>query len=143
MEGTGYVKTTLLTLLVTLGLCSGCTTSHIHRSTSANPLPAMATFARANDYNVLQSETNNLQVRKNVNWGMLFLGRRDRFVGKYMYNNSILDAEVYLAMTEWWGLGPTTTMELKPQFLGCAVTPFARECSEEMLKAGGMSPEWP
>jgi len=137
------MRITLLSLLVTIGLCSGCTTSHIHRATGFNPLPAMATFAHANDYQVLQSDSHNLRVRKNVNWGMLFLGRRDRFVGAYLYNNGNLDAEVYLAMTGLWGLGLTTTMELRPQFVGCAVTPFPRECSEEMLKAGGIHPEWP
>lgn len=104
----------------------------------------MTAFARANDYKVLQSETHNLRVRKNVNWGsLILLLRRDRFVGQYFYNNGTLDAEVYLEMTGLWGLGLTTTMELRPQFAGGAVTPFARECSEEMLKAGGMPPEWP
>ena len=137
------MRTALLSLLVAIGLCSGCTTSHIRRANGTNPLPAMAAFACANDYKVLLSEKNNLQVRKNVNWGMLFLARRDRFVGQYFYNNGTLDAEVYLAMTGLWGLGFTTTMELRPQFAGGAVTPFARECSEEMLKAGGMHPEWP
>jgi hypothetical protein len=137
------MRVTLLSLLVTIGLCAGCTTSQIHRSVASNPLPKMDAFARANDYNVQQSDTNYLRVRKNVNWGMMLLLRRDRFVGEYNYGNGSLDATCWLEMRGLWGLMPfATTLELKPQFTGWAVTPFPRECANDMLRAGGMSPEW-
>lgn len=136
------MKTALLMTLAAIGLCTGCTTTHLHRSVSDNPLPAMASFAQKNDYRIMESGTDHLKVRKNINWGMLFLGSRDRFVGEYHYTPGNLNAEVYLSQTSLWGLGITTTMELRPQFIGSAVTPSARRCSDEMLKAGGMKPEW-
>jgi hypothetical protein len=135
------LTTALLTIFFT-----GCTTSHIRRELSENPLPKMAQFAQANDYKVDWNGSDHLLVKKNVNWGMLLLLRRDKFSGDLNYKDGILDANMCLEMREflWYALGiPPATMELKPQFMGCAVTPSPRRCANEIFQAAGLPPEWP
>lgn len=135
----------LVTALVMM-FSTGCTTSHIRREVSQNPLPKMAQFAQANDYKVNWNGNDHLRVTKNVNWGMLLLLRRDRFAGELDYRNGVLDAEMSLEMRDFilhYVLQiPPTTIELKPQFMGCAVTPSPRRCANELFEAAGLAPEW-
>lgn len=125
---------------------SGCTTSHIRREVSQNPLPKMAQFAQANDYKVDWNGTDHLKVTKNVNWGMLLLLRRDKFAGDMDYKNGVFSADMNLEMRDfllYYVLRiPPMTFELKPQFAGCAVTPSPRRCANELFIAAGLTPEW-
>jgi len=125
---------------------AGCTTSHVRREISQNPLPKMAQFAQANDYKVDWNGTDHLKVSKNVNWGMLFLLRRDKFAADLDYKEGVLYADMNLEMRDfifYYVLRiPPMTLELKPQFAGCAVTPSPRRCANELFEAAGLPPEW-
>lgn len=143
-KGSLYIRGLLLALMVLFS--AGCTTSHVRRAVSQNPLPKMAQFAQANDYKVNWNGTDHLKVSKNVNWGMLLLLRRDKFAGEMDYKNGVLYADMSLEMRDflfYYVLRiPPMTMELKPQFMGCAVTPSPRRCADELFQAAGLTPEW-
>jgi hypothetical protein len=142
----GFRCVNVLMLMFIVVFATGCTTSHIRRDVSQNPLPKMAQFAQANDYKVTEwNGTDHLRITKNVNWGMLLLLRRDRFVGDINYRNGVLEGEMCLEMREflWYVLFiPPATMELKPQLMGCAVTSSPRKCANELFEAAGLASEW-
>jgi len=141
-----YQYANILAIAVIVMFATGCTTSYIRREVPQNPLPKMAQFAQANEYKVDWNGTDHLRVTKNVNWGMLFLLRRDKFAGELYYQNGVLNADLCLEMREflWYVLFiPPATMELEPQLMGGAVTPSARRCANELFQAAGLPPEWP
>jgi len=131
-------------MVVMVACLSGCTTSYIRREVEYNPLPQMEAFAKANEYRVPQSSENTLKVEKNVNWWVIVLFRRDKFMGEYRFEDGLLEAEVWLEMRGWWGFCPWAwTGGLKPQLSGALVTPAPRRCANELMRAGGMREEWP
>jgi len=139
-----YRYASILVVMFAVTISTGCTTTDIRQKVSQNPLPKMAQFAQANDYKIVEwNGTDHLSVKKNVNWFMLPLLRRDRFAGDFDYRDGVLDASLRVEMRNifWYVLCiPPATMDLNAF---SAVTPSPRRCANKLFRGAGLQPEWP
>ena len=136
--GSLYRYASILVVIFAVTISTGCTTYHIRRDVSQNPLPKMAQFAQANGYKVVEwNGTDHLSVKKNVNWFMLLALRRDRFAGDFDYRDGVLDADLRVEMRNifWYVLCiPPATMDINNMFSG--VTPSPRRCANKLFRGG-------